>query len=794
MRRYADRHGPWNDMLASYASPGRFRVFRYGLIVLAAPLIMARFFQAWLGPAEGLDPSWGWGVNTAAAAGLVFGRDVVFNFGPYGAVAFATYDPGVRGLIIGGGAILGLAFTAGVLTLLARRPALLLSLVAVLPLLIVMGGLTFALPLPALLLCADAKRNAPLRGARLFAVLSVLPALGLLPLVKGSFLTVTLIGVGGLFIVFWQAGQRRLAVAVPAVTALSLAGLWLAAGQPLGALPAYFAGMVEVVRGYSDGMAMAGSKQGIVNAIVCCAVFLAFLAAGARGLPRVSGLTLMAAATGLLWIAFKAGYVRQNAGREADTLATFGLMFIILAGWLKTLPGSFAAAIGLLLLLVPSSPSVWEQPPYRQVFSGAWPSLQVAWRVLEQPTVAARIFSDEVAQVRKLPWHPAGTADIYSFDQAWLFGSGLRWSPRPMFQSYSAYTPGLAEANAAHLTEPGAPDNVFFRVAPIDLRLPALEDGPSWPALLSRYNAVAFDAVTGLAWLRRVAGDPAVPEPGPGLLDAKVGLGRRLPLPATDADLWARIELTPSREGNAMRLLMRAPQPTIHLDFADGHSRTFRLVPGMASAGFLLSPFVASTVDFLRLRHRPGDPPLSRPVAMEVDIDGDAIWAWRHDYRVFLAPIRFPSANGTLQLKNSPLPARVAAPASVAGAACALDGANGDVLPATGLLPVAGLLLVSGWQLFDTGAGVQPDTMSLGFLGSDGSIYAVPAKALSRPDVATAYHIADAGHAGFSAAADLSQLPPGDYAVVGLPRHGDVTRLCRTWLTVRVPVAPVGAK
>ncbi len=585
---------------------------------------MARFFQAWHGPADGLDASWSWGVNVAAAAGLAFGRDVIFTFGPYGAVAFATYDPGTRGLINGGGAILGVGFTVGVLTLLARRPALLAALAGVLPLLTVMGGLSFALPLPALLLCAGAKPNAPLRGARLVAVLAVLPALGLLPLVKGSFLAVTLIGVGGLVIPFWQAGQRRLALAVPAVTALSLALLWLAAGQSLDSLPGYFAGMAELVRGYSDGMAMAGSTQGIVNALACCAVFVAFLAAGARRLPRIASLTLLAAATGLLWIAFKAGYVRQDAGREADTLAAFGLMFIMLAGWLRTLPGSFAAAIGLLLLLVPSSPSIWEQPPYREIVTGAWPSLQVAWRVLAQPAAAARLYSDEAAQVRKLPWHPPGTADIYSFDQAWLFASGLHWSPRPMFQSYSAYTPGLAEANAAHLTGPHAPDNVFFRVAPIDARLPALEDGPSWPALLSRYDAVAFDGGTGLAWLRHAAGNAAVPAPGPELLAASVGLGRRFALPATDAGLWARIDLTPSREGSAARLLMRVPQPVIRLDFADGHSRTFRLVPGMASAGFLLSPFIASTVDFLRLRQPAQGAPLSRPVAIDVTIDQDA--------------------------------------------------------------------------------------------------------------------------------------------------------------------------
>jgi hypothetical protein len=43
-----------------------------------------------------------------------------------------------------------------------------------------------------------------------------------------------------------------------------------------------------------------------------------------------------------------------------------------------------------------------------------------------------------------------GNADVYPLSQTAVLASGLTCQPRPVFQSYSAYTPKLAEMNAAH--------------------------------------------------------------------------------------------------------------------------------------------------------------------------------------------------------------------------------------------------------------------------------------------------------------------------------------------------------
>src|SRR5207244_12767837 len=83
-----------------------------------------------------------------------------------------------------------------------------------------------------------------------------------------------------------------------------------------------------------------------------------------------------------------------------------------------------------------------------------------------------------------------GSVDMYEYELSTIFAHGLRWAPRPVFQSYSAYGSRLDELNVAHLKGRNAPQHVFLEVQPIDARLPALEDAGSWPLLLNRYRVV----------------------------------------------------------------------------------------------------------------------------------------------------------------------------------------------------------------------------------------------------------------------------------------------------------------
>ena len=43
--------------------------------------------------------------------------------------------------------------------------------------------------------------------------------------------------------------------------------------------------------------------------------------------------------------------------------------------------------------------------------------------------------------------------------------NGWRWSPRPVFQSYSAYTPALDQLNASHLASRESADHILMQWA-----------------------------------------------------------------------------------------------------------------------------------------------------------------------------------------------------------------------------------------------------------------------------------------------------------------------------------------
>ena len=120
-------------------------------------------------------------------------------------------------------------------------------------------------------------------------------------------------------------------------------------------------------------------------------------------------------------------------------------------------------------------------------------------------------------------------------------------------------------------------------------------------------------------------------------------MGRPVSLPPAGAAVWAQIDTAPTLAGRAVAALWHAPALQIRLDFAGRPSRVFDLPPGMARAGFLLSPFVASTLDFLRLRAvlgaAPDLPPA--PTAVTIMAAPGGSWAWQPGYVLKLQTAAF---------------------------------------------------------------------------------------------------------------------------------------------------------
>ena len=187
-----------------------------------------------------------------------------------------------------------------------------------------------------------------------------------------------------------------------------------------------------------------------------------------------------------------------------------------------------------------------------------------------QTALAARIetkgalkaqFEDSLARIRAVQPLPLlqGATDIYSYGQSALIANGLETTPRPIFQSYSAYAPRLLRENAAFVSGPKAPQNILFRVQAVDNRFAPLEDSLSWPILLTRYEPLSL--IGDLAVLRRRSEPTAtiIFSDRP-LLAGTYGLNQEIALPENSGVLWAKAIVRPTLLGSLLSAVYKPPE------------------------------------------------------------------------------------------------------------------------------------------------------------------------------------------------------------------------------------------
>jgi len=560
-------------------------------------------------PGAGLDPSWTLALEHAARDGLIFGQDFVFAYGPFGVLSTRLFDPGTFVFVLLGDLVLTSLFLAPLLW--SRRPAILVLYAVAIP---VAGIMPLAFDARVVI----AFFVAFLLGVRergRFAWLAVLLA-GPFLLSKFSYAlaVLPLLVLGDLY---GLARYRRL----PLLTAIALAEIVLGmvlTGHSLGALPGLAANIMEVISGY--GGAMQSAVGGIYPLLAAAAALLVFLGLSLLALRRrgaalaAGGGALLPVATlflGLAWVlfvAFKMGHVRQDL-HIFITWQAFVLILPVLAAFLDAagalqrrelifsallMGGSLLpiAALDAVNYLRFTNPSPLAYLRQRATDLAVRPLQTLAWlNPGHWHSMAEQRRTAEQAIAARLPIPARGSMDVIPFDSAPVIASAADYRPRPNPQSYSAYTPRLQALDAAHFESSAAPETLFFQLGDIDERLPTLATGPSLPVIARWYDAVGGSPL-GLILHRR-----AVPR-GARTEDAGAqdfALGDWIPVPAgPGALISARVDIGPNLLGRLLGFVAREPMLWITLRYGQGGERTFRYIPGMGRAGFILSPMPIS--------------------------------------------------------------------------------------------------------------------------------------------------------------------------------------------------------
>ena len=548
-----------------------------------------------------VDLSWQLGLHQATAAGLAFGRDIVFTYGPLGflsrptpfigptsALAFvatAAMYLAVVGLLLHGSLRLFPAWVAVVLTLAFSRAIGWLEPFEALQV------FAFGLGVEVLRLDSVAKawRVAVIAGCLAgFAILGKLNV--------GVFVCAMAV-----VVVFAVSRPRWSGVLVLAgVTIAATVGLWLAAGQQLFDLVPYVRASEEIITGYSDAMGVTPTNAASVYAafFVVAAIVAAVAYRTSAGWPRDRRLALAAIVILLLFASWKFTFVRSHIGPTFATLA-FGTLVLLPATVRRrvSVPVLLAVSVAFLLILrlpvanyadVVTSSANFLRQSRDTVLPWRWDAAADRTRehLRSELLVPSSILAELDGHTMSIDPFSAAIASAYPT---------LTWRPLPVFQSYSVYTSALDQLNADRLSSAARPEMILRQFQPRQISggptIPYAIDGRNYwfesPAAiverLCRYREVAVSgnyqvladsghqcgAATPLETVTAALGEPVTVPVAPSPDDIVVvrvhGVGES-PFARLTSALW------------------RSPEWHVLID-----GFKYRLVPGTARDGLVLA-------------------------------------------------------------------------------------------------------------------------------------------------------------------------------------------------------------
>ena len=590
-----------------------------------------------------LDPSWVIGINQAVAQKMRFGQEIIFTFGPYASIYTKGYHPATEHLELIGSLYLATLYSLVLVSVLWRANAVLIS-----GMWLLLAGFTtsydslfFSYGLLVGIytlhtISGDTHKTAQGRLKNAIIIAFLFSGFGLYPLIKGT-LFAFYFAIAFIAILFCLWNKKWLyALLIPSSTALSMVAFWLLSGQQLGDLASYYTSISSIIAGYSDAMSSKGNgweiiTYGITSLLLCLYILI-------RGCLYPKNIYLFLIFSLFLFINFKAGFVRHDQHSLMCGIAVVFSALLIFNIFPSKIAFALTLLAGIVLLQTEGShkqaviSSAFEQ--LQTTYIRSWNGAQLRIKHHDKIESQFKQSLDALAQLRPLPLL-SGKSDIYPFDQAYLLASGNSWVTRPIFQSYSAYNSKLSELNDEFLKGAQAPDNIFFRLATIDGRLPASDDGKSWSTLLRLYHPISSNK--DYVILRKNSGEATVGKISE--INSKTyPVNTWIELPTATHNLYASINISPTLLGRIKTLLFKSSELGIAARLEDGSIKQFRLIPGMASSNFLLSPLIEETMEFGLLYTDPKSLEKKRVKAISIWAEGNPR-DWQKTYELSLKSI-----------------------------------------------------------------------------------------------------------------------------------------------------------
>ncbi|MBD2289423.1 MAG: hypothetical protein ACK4YL_24835 [Microcystis sp.] len=378
-------------------------------------------------------------------------------------------------------------------------------------------------------------------------------------------------------------------------------------------LSEYILNSWQISSGYSSTMSLTGSKRAFISLIrdinvllatLCCAVIINLL----FRLCNSGSTSLSIALLFPLFLGFKHGFVRQDFHVVLFciiVLLIISLYFIkIDNNPVKNKPKLYI--IYLILLLSCIAISTLRNYQFSKLNPAKVANnINIVVLLLDNNKFQAevqRITSENLVKLNnrlKLPDSvlekvQGKTIDIIPWEFSLIPGNQLNWKPRPIIQSYSAYTEKLDELNYQSLSQ-SPRDYLIYHFQSIDDRHPFFDEPKAFSYVVCNYQ---LDSVNSPF---RV---PAIKTNFYLLEKQKVSGCIPTPLGETTNITWDQVYELPTRNsgitrvqvkfeyswlGKIVKQLFRIPPVIINVNYLDGTQANFRFVQDNSANGVILS-------------------------------------------------------------------------------------------------------------------------------------------------------------------------------------------------------------
>lgn len=396
---------------------------------------------------------------------------------------------------------------------------------------------------------------------------------------------------------------------------------YLLSGLDLSNLPTLVMGSIDITLNYSSAMAMNGNYLEICISIAIIILFLAsILIQFYYRNYNVIFFTLLCAP--FLFFSFKHGIVRHDGHILNFINAWLLIVFLLLTISLSDSEKirnirrySIAILIFILCILFISNVAIIPIFNYGQGFSSFDQKEKLFDEKVKNSYEIFNVsnFNNSVSSTKKFiqtqqPISPVilhqindKSIDVIPWDISTLWAYDLNWTPRPVMQSYSAYSEYLDSLDMNYFLHNESPKYLLFKYESIDYRYPFFDEPATFSTIINNYRYLNTDEKFLL--LEKKDNELIHHTQNYSLIKSEhVNIGDVIAVPKFNKPIYAKIIIKYSFLGKIMKIFYKPSQIIIQFYLENNNSiKRYRVIPELLNNKCYISKCIESQTDFEKL-------------------------------------------------------------------------------------------------------------------------------------------------------------------------------------------------